>query len=957
MQKHLIPTFYYKLVIISITFLGCNIPSGNLERSPNDEERSFQFADSDLRISLVASEPDIISPVAMAWAADGAMFVVEMPGYPITENTGQIKRLSDPDGDGRYHLESLFATNLNFPTSVMPYMNGILVADAPNILFLKDTDGDGLSDTREVILTGFEPGNEQLRANALQWGLDNWIYGANGRSGGTLRYADSSTEINIDNRDFRFNPLERTIEAISGMSQYGLAMDNWGNRFISYNHRFARQVILEQKHIERNPSLSINAIFDTGQNEHDRRVYTRLKEAMRFNRDPIGYFTSLSGLTTYRGNLLGSSYEGDFFAGESVQAAVIRRRMKQKGVSFTAIDAEEEAEFLTSDDDWFHPVNFSNGPDGALYMVDFYRKFVEHPEWANENLREGVNWKEGENHGRIWRIAHKDSSWNASSMNPSLDKASIEELVQQLASPSGWRRDMAQQLLVERKQKEAGSYLENMLTSESPLARAHVLWVLEGLDLLTETQLAKALNDDHPQVLIQAINLAEIRLEVSKKLRQRLGELAESTDQHIRFQAILALGAVDAPSVRAGLIRCAGEYNDSWTRIALLSSTASWAGDFSKALLAQDRYKEEKDSDALTFFQRVGEMVASTSIDQKTQNWIYGLCKQRNPHTISELAFLSGYLSSSTRLGKTLPTFSEPFFNQALKLAHDESNILSAQIGIEILTFSNSEEILKQVLQLVSEAKSDDIKFASIKAVSSKNRADISDKLFANIQNLTPAERKVLISSSLGSYASALSLLSAIEQKQIDQTEIPEELRYALLSHTNEELKQKANEILAAAVNADRQAIVDHYLAALENQTVNLTEGASIFSQYCSTCHAMNGIGGLLAPDLTNIGSRLDEVLLVSILDPSRMVSYELRLHIIETHTGEVFSGTLAAETLSSITIKQPDGREQTILKDNIKKRTVTGQSIMPEGFERMIDEKGMADLIGFLRQPNVVSN
>ncbi len=931
---------------------GCIADGGEPDRSPEAEARSFRFADPDLRISLVAAEPDIISPVAMAWAPNGDLFVVEMPGYPMTDKTGRIKRLTDPDGDGRYHLASIFAEGLSFPNSVMPYRGGVLVTDAPDILFLKDTDNDGVADVKEVVLTGFEPGNQQLRANDLYWGLDNWVYGANGRSGGAVHYTGDTREVSIDNRDFRFRPSEKEFEAISGLSQFGLAQDDWGNRFISYNHRFARQVVLEEKHLDRNPALSLHAIFDTGQNEHDRRVYTLLQEAMRFNRDPIGYFTSLSGLTAYRGHLLGADYEGDFFAGESVQAAVIRRRMQQEGTTFTALDAEPEAEFLASTDGWFHPVNFSNGPDGALYVVDFYRLFVEHPQWAHEDRREGVDWQMGEDNGRIWRIVHKDAEWDATRMKPDLHTADIPQLVAQLADPAAWRRDMAQQLLVEGRQEATALRVEKMLQHDVPLARSHALWTLEGLGLLTESHIDTALTDPVSEVKIQAIRLAESLLPESETLRRLVGELTGSEDQSVRFQAILAVGAVNTPTVKQVLIQRAGAWKDDWTRIALLSSTAAWAGDFARALLASSAYEEAQGPTDLAFFRQVGAMVADTVDSPEAGEWISRLTDSESRLKVREFACIVGYADARVSLGKSLPTFSASFFDQALSLGRDESNLSSAQIGIELLGYSRSEAVHRELLRLVWQSQKPEIQLAALQTVASLNQPSLSDALFEQLSSLDPPIRKALIASSLGSDAAVASLLTAIENEQIDPTEIPEELRHALLAHTDESLKQRATEIVGAAVDTDRQSVVDRYQASLAGQTVELKQGAALFSAYCSGCHAINGVGGLLGPDLTNIGNRTDEVLLVSILDPSRMVSYELRLTVVVTKSGEVFSGTVSAETVSSITIRQADGQEHTLLRENIQDKTVTGQSIMPEGFERMIDEADMANLIGFLRKP-----
>src|SRR6266404_194553 len=162
-------------------------PSGS-PLAPHEELTTFHFADSNLIADLVASEPDVVAPVAIAWDADGRLFVAEMTDYPSGPVSGRIRMLEDRDGDGRYERATIFADKIAFPNGVMAWNGGIFVTAAPDILFFKDTDGDGHADERRVILTGFAEGNQQLRVNGLYWGLENWIYGANGRSDGEVQW-------------------------------------------------------------------------------------------------------------------------------------------------------------------------------------------------------------------------------------------------------------------------------------------------------------------------------------------------------------------------------------------------------------------------------------------------------------------------------------------------------------------------------------------------------------------------------------------------------------------------------------------------------------------------------------------------------------------------------------------------------------------------------------------------
>src|SRR6185436_9964833 len=194
--------------------------------SPAQERATFQLEDTNLTIELAAAEPDVRAPVAIAWDADGRMFVAEMTDYPSGPASGRIRALEDSDGDGRYERATIFATNLAFPNGVMAWKNGLLVTAAPDIWFLADTNNDGVADVREKILTGFAEGNQQLRVNGLFWSIDNWIYGANGRSDGEVKWADGTPAGSIRRHDFRFRPDTRQFEVIAGNSQFGMGRDD-----------------------------------------------------------------------------------------------------------------------------------------------------------------------------------------------------------------------------------------------------------------------------------------------------------------------------------------------------------------------------------------------------------------------------------------------------------------------------------------------------------------------------------------------------------------------------------------------------------------------------------------------------------------------------------------------------------------------------------------------------------
>src|SRR6185295_14030310 len=188
--------------------------------SPKDALKTFKVA-AGFRIDLVASEPDVMDPVAMAFDEDGRIYVAEMADYPLGPPSGRIKLLEDRDGDGKIDHVSLFVDKIPYPTGVMPWRGGVLVTAAPDIWFFKDTDGDGKADVREIVFSGFTEGNQQHRVNGLQFAYDNWIYGTNGDSGGNVRRGSGDgPKVSISGRDYRFRPDYSGFEGAAVRGQY-----------------------------------------------------------------------------------------------------------------------------------------------------------------------------------------------------------------------------------------------------------------------------------------------------------------------------------------------------------------------------------------------------------------------------------------------------------------------------------------------------------------------------------------------------------------------------------------------------------------------------------------------------------------------------------------------------------------------------------------------------------------
>jgi putative membrane-bound dehydrogenase-like protein len=511
--------------------------------SPGEELATFQLSDSNLVVELVASEPDVTDPVALAWDADGKLFVVEMNDYPEGTGGGRVKLLQDSDHDGRFEKITVFANDIPFPNGVMPWDDGILVTAAPDIWYFRDSNRNGTANQRRKVLTGFVEGNQQLRANGLYWGIDNWIYGANGRSDGEVRWAKTNKRAgSIRRRDFRFRPVGEQFEAIAGNSQFGMGHDNWGNRFPVFNNIPIRQVVLEDRYVERTPQLSVPDTVPNIASDGDNRLFPISREAFYIPQSS-GYSTSACGPALQRGPGLGETNNGDAFSCEPVQNLITRRHLDGGGPQFTAVrlPTEKDREFLASTDTWFHPVFLADGPDGALYVVDFYRKIVEHPHWVAPELRPKVKWDEGASHGRIWRIRAR----NFALTHPQkLQGATVGELVDSLENENGWTQDTAQRLLVEKQDKTSIPLLSALIGNSKPATRLRALYTIDGQRGLTPALLLRTLADSDPHIRAHSIILSEAYMN-NIALQKRLLRMTHDQSPLVRYQLALSLGQMD----------------------------------------------------------------------------------------------------------------------------------------------------------------------------------------------------------------------------------------------------------------------------------------------------------------------------------------------------------------------------------------------------------------------------
>lgn len=565
---------------------------------PDVALKSFKIIDG-FRIELAAAEPMVADPIAMAFDAFGRLFVVEMRGYSEDpdEDLGRVRLLEDTTGDGRFDKSTVFLDGLSWPTAITCYDGGVFVAVAPDILYCRDTDGDGKADVRRRVLTGFARGNVQGLVNTFKWGLDNRIHGATSSSGAKLKHSyDPNYTLTLRGRDFSFNPRTLDIRPTSGGAQHGMSFDDWGRKFVCSNSDHLQFVMYNDRDAARNPyqaaprsrmSIAVDGgqapVFRISPIEPWRIVRTRLRVAgtvggpIEGGGKPAGYFTGSTGATIYRGGAFGWD---DTYAiiGDVGSNIVHRKLIEPKGVGFVGKRVDQKREFVASSDIWFRPVQFANGPDGALYIADMYREVIEHPKSLPPMIKKHLDLTSGRDRGRIWRVVPANYR-RGKPIKPG--KLSTIELVKLLEHRNGQLRTTASRLLFERRDHAAVEPLLKLVKTGSPQARVHALSALVGLKVLTAEAVLVSLKSDHPRVREFAVRVARREVNSSPAVRRYLYSMTNDNDVRVRYQLAFTLGEVVEPGRLDVLLTLAKkDGNDQWMRFAVLSSLYRDAKEF-----------------------------------------------------------------------------------------------------------------------------------------------------------------------------------------------------------------------------------------------------------------------------------------------------------------------------------------------------------------------------------------
>jgi putative membrane-bound dehydrogenase-like protein len=921
------------------------------------------------QVELVAAEPLIEDPVAFAWGPDGKLWVVEMRDYPLGMDGkgkpgGRIVVLESTKGDGKYDKSTVFLDDIPFPTGVLPWRKGVIVTAAPDIFYAEDTDGDGKADKKVVLFTGFVPGNQQHRVNTPVWGLDNWVYVANGDSGGRVRSLKTGETVNISGRDLRLRPDDGRLDAQTGQTQYGRNRDDWGNWFGNNNSNPMWHFVLEDHYLRRNPHVAPPELrLPVSVTPGAARVYPISRTLPRFN-DPgaANHFTSACSAIVYRDELFGPHFAGNTFVSEPVHNLVHREIMTREGITFRSRRApdEQESEFLASTDNWFRPTMIQTGPDGALWIADMYRAVIEHPQWIPADWQKRLDLRAGSDKGRIYRVYPVGTKPRRI---PRLDHLDTAGLVAALDSPNGWQRDMAQMMLVWREDKSAVPLLEKQaLESNRPLCRMQSLCTLDGLDALKPALLVRALSDTQAGVRRHAVRLCEGRLGRSVDLGAALVKLVTDDDPQVRLQLACTLGEWDDPEAGRALGDLAvRDGRDRYFLTAILSSVNKKNLD---PMLRTVLASVEKGAGSTELLGPLLHMAHALRDRQALVTLLDAVATpEKGRYAPWQFTALAELLDTLDRQNRSLAQLAggpeltaavrrlAGIFDAARSALAQEGHGLERLAAVRLLGrgLDRRAADVKLLASLLVPQVHDDLQAAAVEAIGRLRDPQVPALLLQGWKGYAPGRRAQVLDVLLVRDDWQRAVLDAIERKEILPMEIDPARRQHLLQNRSAAIRDRATRLFAGSINPDRQKVVEAHRAVLSLKG-DAARGRQVFTKTCAACHQLGGLGQAVGPDLASVGDKSREGLLIAILDPNRAVEARYVAYLAETKDGRTLTGLLATETGTSITLVGADGKKQTFLRTDLETLASTGKSAMPEGLEKDLQPQDLADVIAFVR-------
>ena len=939
----------------------------NQPYSADDAARRMKVPEG-FTVEVVAAEPDLVNPVAMTFDERGRVWVTESLEYPRLEpgpGRDRVKILEDTDGDGKADKFTVFADGLNIPSGIAVGHGGVWVANSPDILFLRDTDGDGKADSREVVVTGFGRLDTHELPNSLTWGPDGWLYGWNGVFNDSL-VKQRGKEFRFNCAIFRIHPKTREFQIFcEGVSNpWGIAFDAEGEAFASAcvidhlwhlteSNYYIRQGGPYPPYTWPSPSI-VNY-------KHQKAAYCG-----------ITYFDSDAYPEPYRGRLILGNIHGN-----CLNVDVPRRA----GSTYTS---EPAADFLNADDAWFMPVVQKTGPDGSLYVLDWYDRYHCYQD-ANRDPA-GVDRLKG----RLYRIRYKDTP-----RAPRLDLAAEPDarLIERLGGPNIYQRETAQRLLTERGGRPETRHLLETATFDrkaTPKGRRHALWALIGSGPLSPDVSAHLLVHEDPVFRAWAVRAAGNEGQVDPSVRDQVLARVQDKSPSVRLQLAIAsrkLAGVDPIPILVEILAHCGDDplipHVVWQNLhplletradAFVESAARFDLKTAPALASLmprvlDRLLDRPSPEAAPLPSWIASLLEGPRADAATARaCLDALAAEMQagelpgPRRLALKDALTPILNAAKAPELRLPiarlraSWKDPAGVAALRELLDADALPAHEVleAIDALISANDPSALTYANTVLTDraGSTPEAIAGMLAALGRLDDPKVADAVLAAYPSLAPEIRPRAIELLTQRALWGRALMAAIARKDIPADALNVNQVRKLLASKDPQLvlTVQANwGTIRDGRNPDREAVVARMRDQITAHPGEPRAGQAVFQKLCAQCHKIYGEGQEVGPDLTGIGRNSFESLVSNVFDPSLVIGAAYQGTTVATKDGRVLTGLKVEDSPRRIMLRLQGGKTEDIPRDEIDELKVSPLSLMPEGLETQLSPNEWADLFAFL--------
>jgi putative membrane-bound dehydrogenase-like protein len=966
------------------------IRSMQVPLSPEESAQHLVLA-AGFEAKLWAADPEIKKPICMAWDERGRLWIAETIDYPNDlqpegEGRDRIKICEDTNGDGRADKFTVFAERLSIPTGMCFANGGLIVLESGHTLLLRDTNGDDTADERQVLFKGWGMGDTHATASNLRYGLDNWVWGVVGYSGfdGTV----GGKRVRFGMGVYRFKPDGSALEFVksSNNNTWGLGLSEEGIVFGSTaNNNVSWYMPVPNRFYESVNGWSASRMETIADSQSFYPLTKKVRQV-----DWHHKYTAGAGHALYTARSFPKSFWNRIaFVAEPTGHLVGWFELSAEGADFKARNL---GSFLASDDEWTAPIMAEVGPDGAVWIIDWYNYIIQHnPVPAGFKNGKGNAYETNlrdKRHGRIYRVTY---AAGRPSKQPKLAKASPADLVAALTSDNQLWRMHAQRLLVERAQKDVVLALVKLVgdTSVDEIGlnpgAIHALWALHGLGATTESAPLKAINGalKHPSAGVR--RAAAGVLPRDDRSGNALRAALKDSDAQVRLAAILALAdspvsGEDGEAIFAALLEKQNA-DDRWIGDALASAAVRHQAGFLAGALATRvslveaaadvvrivarDYASRAPSDVTGRLPSLPKATASAGaaiLEGLAAGWPAGqppdLDARERASLESVMARLPGPLKGRLLLlGRRWNR--DGLFEKEMASVTTELRVTVANTGLDdksridaaksLMRLVDQADTAKKILDAITLQSAPPLALGLIGSLGESRAGETGGEVLARWARFTPAQRKAAVGLLLRRSEWSEVLLDAVESKKLLATDLGPEHWQQLRNSQNRRVASRARRLADAEkpVSADREEVVKKFLPVAEEKG-DVVRGKEVYTATCAVCHKFDGQCAVIGPELTGIGARPMQDVLVDILDPNRSVEANYRLWNVTTRDGETLSGRLDTETQTSIEILDLTGQKHANQRKDIASLDASNLSIMPTGLEA-IGEKDLANLLAYL--------